>query len=227
MQLEPTQLSQPKQVLIVEDDPLVQMGLERVLSMMPEISIVGSATDGWSAIAKTIELQPQVILMDIGLPRLNGIEATRQIKEQMPDTGIVIFTSIQEREKVIAALNCGANAYYPKGSQDLEHLRAAIVAADAGAMYLAPQISSQLFLERLIPPPHLQQIKLSEREQQVLELVVHSKMNDEIAQQLGLSGNTVKTHIKGLMDKLTANSRTLLVVRALQLKLVNLPEFEV
>ena len=229
MQLErkesPEQVQQ-KQVLIVEDDPLIQMGLERILSMMPEICVVGSATDGWTAIAKAVDLQPQVVLMDIGLPKLDGIEATRQIKELMPDIGIVVFSSVHEREKVIKALNCGASAYCLKSNQNIEHLRAAIAAADAGALYLAPQISEQLLLERLTPPPHLKQVNLSQREQQVLELVVQGKINEQIAQELSVSCNTVKTYLKGLMDKLVANSRTSLVVRAFQLKLVSLPDFE-
>ncbi|MEB3121192.1 MAG: response regulator transcription factor, partial [Snowella sp.] len=119
-------------ILIVEDDPLMQLGLEQALSEQPDFTIIGQAEDGYTAVQQAIALQPDLIIMDIGLPRLDGIAATKQIKEKLPKVHIVMLTSHTLQTEVVAALSSGADAYCVKGAS-LDRLLAAIAAAKDGA----------------------------------------------------------------------------------------------
>lgn len=210
-------------ILIVEDDPLMQLGLEQALGENPEFDIVGKAEDGYSGVQQAIALQPDLIVMDIGLPRLDGISATQQIKAQLPQTHIVMLTSHTLETEVIAALSSGADAYCIKGAS-LERLLAAIEAAREGATYLDPQIA-RLVLDNLKSPkpastPHPNIAHLSEREAEVLKLIVEGKSNHEIAEELYLSTNTIKTHVRGIMNKLAVDDRVQAAVVALRSGLV-------
>ncbi|ACK66627.1 two component transcriptional regulator, LuxR family [Rippkaea orientalis PCC 8801] len=208
-------------ILIVEDDPLMQLGLEQALSEYPDFEIVGQAEDGYGGIQKALDLKPDLIVMDIGLPRLDGIAATKQIKEQLPDIHIVMLTSHTLQTEVVAALSSGADAYCIKGAS-LERLLAAIEAAKDGATYLDPQIA-RLVLDNLKPPtpePNQNLALLSERELEVLKLIVEGKSNNEIAEDLYLSTNTIKTHVRGIMNKLAVDDRVQAAVVALRSGLV-------
>jgi len=157
--------------------------------------------------------------MDIGLPRLDGIAATQQIKAALPDVRVVMLTSHTTETEVIAALSSGADAYCIKGT-NVERLIAAISAAQEGATYLDPQIARRV-IEHLKPPMVNSNIgQLSQREQQVLELMVQGQSNPEIAAVLYLSPNTVKTHIRGIMNKLAVDDRVQAAVVALRSGLV-------
>jgi two-component system, NarL family, response regulator LiaR len=209
----------PLRVLIVEDDPMMQLGLEQSLGDHPQLTVVGQAADGYLGVEAALRLKPDVIVMDIGLPRLDGIAATQQIKATLPDTRIVMLTSHTTETEVIAALSSGADAYCIKGT-NVERLLAAIAAAQDGATYLDPQIARRV-VEHLKPPTPTANIgNLSQRELEVLKLMVDGLSNPEIASALYLSPNTVKTHIRGIMNKLAVDDRVQAAVVALRSGLV-------
>ncbi len=206
-------------ILIVEDDPLMQLGLEQAFYDHPEYEIVGQAEDGYLGVEAALELKPDLIVMDIGLPRLDGIAATREIKQVMPDMRIVMLTSHTLHTEVIAALSCGADAYCIKGAS-VDRLFGAISAATDGATYLDPQVA-RLVLDNLKPPPPVQNItNLSDREMDVLRLIVEGKSNTQIAGELQLSTNTIKTHVRSIMNKLSVDDRVKAAVFALRNGLV-------
>ena len=204
-------------ILIVEDDPLMQLGLEQALGEQPDFEIVGHASDGLAGVQLALSLRPDLVVMDIGLPRLDGIAATKQIKEGLANVHVVMLTSHTLQQEVIAALASGADAYCIKGAS-LDRLLAAIEAAKDGATYLDPQIA-RLVMDNLKPPavqPNPNLALLSEREMEVLKLIVEGKSNAEIAEKLYLSTNTIKTHVRGIMNKLAVDDRVQAAVIALR-----------
>jgi len=209
-------------VLIVEDDPMMQLGLEQVLSNQPNISLIGIAEDGYLAVETALKEKPDLILMDIGLPRMDGIEATKKIKQALPEIRIVMLTSHTAETEVIAALSSGADAYCIKGAS-IDRLYAAIEAASDGATYLDPQVAKSV-INHLQPPAPQNDRKntnLSPREFEVLQLMVEGKTNVEIAEELYLSPNTIKTHVRGIMNKLSVDDRVQAAVTALRSGLVS------
>ncbi len=207
-------------VLIVEDDPMMQLGLEQALAEQPDITLVGQAEDGYLGVEAALRLKPDLVVMDIGLPRLDGIAATKQIKEALPEVRVVILTSHTTETEIIAALSSGADAYCIKGSS-VDRLLAAIAAAQEGATYLDPQIA-RLVIDHLRPPSTNNNLgQLSERETEVLKLMVEGYSNPEIAAALYLSPNTVKTHVRGIMNKLAVDDRVQAAVVALRAGLVS------
>ncbi|MBW4491446.1 MAG: response regulator transcription factor [Trichocoleus desertorum ATA4-8-CV12] len=211
--------SAPLRILLVEDDPMMQLGLEQALADYPEFEVVGQADDGYLGVAAAIRLKPDLVVMDIGLPRLDGIAATQQIKAALPEVRVVVLTSHTTETEIVAALSSGADAYCIKGSS-VDRLLTAIRAAQEGATYLDPQIARRV-IEHLKPPmpsSHLGQ--LSQRELDVLRLMVEGKTNPEIAEALYLSPNTIKTHIRGIMNKLAVDDRVQAAVVALRSGLV-------
>ena len=206
-------------VLIVEDDPMMQLGLEQSLEDYPELTIVDQASDGYLGVEAALKHRPDLIVMDIGLPRLDGIAATQQIKAALPTVRIVMLTSHTSETEIIAALSSGADAYCIKGA-DVTRLIAAIAAAHEGATYLDPQIARRV-IEHLKPPTTDNTIgQLSQREHEVLRLMVDGLSNPEIAAKLYLSPNTVKTHVRGIMNKLAVDDRVQAAVVALRTGLV-------
>lgn len=209
----------PLRIVIVEDDPMMQLGLEQALDDYPQFQLVDQATDGLMGIEKVLQHKPDVVLMDIGLPRLDGIAATQQIKEQLPDTRVVILSSHTAETEIVAALSSGADAYCIKGA-NMDRLVAAITAAQEGAVYLDAQIARKV-LDHLKPPtPQAPIAQLSQREMDVLQLVVRGLNNSEIATELFLSPNTIKTHLRGIMNKLSVDDRVQAAVAALRAGLV-------
>ncbi|WP_315791759.1 response regulator transcription factor [Fischerella sp. JS2] len=209
----------PLQVLIIEDDPMMLLGLEQSLMAHPQLEIIGQAEDGYLGVQAALKLKPDVVVMDIGLPRLDGIAATQQIKAALPNTHVVMLTSHKTETEIIAALSSGADAYCIKGAS-VERLLSAIAAAVEGATYLDPQIARQV-IENLKPPsPKSNVAHLSERELEVLKLMVEGYSNPEIAEKLYLSPNTVKTHVRGIMNKLSVDDRVQAAVVALRSGLV-------
>lgn len=212
----------PIRVLIVEDDPMMQLGLEQSLSSQPHITVVGHADDGYLAVEEAQRLKPDVIVMDIGLPRLDGIAATEKVKASLPNTRVVMLTSHTTENEVIAALSSGADAYCVKGTT-VERLLTAIGAAYEGASYLDPQVARRVMDHLKTPVPSAEAAavgQLSERELEVLKLMVEGRSNPEIAAVLYLSPNTVKTHVRGIMNKLAVDDRVQAAVVALRAGLV-------
>ncbi|MBD2448576.1 response regulator transcription factor [Nostoc sp. FACHB-152] len=209
----------PLRVLIVEDDPMMQLGLEQSLMAYPQLEIVGQAEDGYLGVQAALKLKPNLVVMDIGLPRLDGIAATQQIKAALPETHVVMLTSHTTETEVIAALSSGADAYCIKGAS-VERLLKAISAAVDGATYLDPQIARRV-IDNLKPPANQgNAANLSARELEVLKLMVEGLSNPEIAERLYLSPNTVKTHVRGIMNKLAVDDRVQAAVVALRSGLV-------
>ncbi len=211
----------PLRVLIVEDDPMMQLGLEQSLEDYPQLTLVGQAEDGYLGVEAALRLKPDLIVMDIGLPRLDGIAATAQIKAALPEVRIVMLTSHTSETEIIAALSSGADAYCIKGAS-IDRLIAAIAAAQEGATYLDPQIARRV-IDHLKPPSANSNplvANLSERELDVLKLMVEGYSNPQIAEALYLSPNTVKTHVRGIMNKLAVDDRVQAAVVALRSGLV-------
>lgn len=209
-------------ILIVEDDPMMQLGLEQSLASQPGIQVVGRADDGYLAVEEALKLKPDIVVMDIGLPRMDGIAATEKIKEALPDVRVVMLTSHTTENEVIAALSSGADAYCVKGAT-VERLLMAIDAAREGASYLDPLVARQV-MDHLKPstasPDAVMLGQLSQRELEVLKLMVEGRSNPEIAAVLYLSPNTVKTHVRGIMNKLAVDDRVQAAVVALRAGLV-------
>jgi two-component system, NarL family, response regulator LiaR len=209
-------------VIIVEDDPMMQLGLEQSLQDYSHIQIVALAADGVSGLAAVRQHQPDLVVMDIGLPRLDGIAVTQQIKAETPQIRVVMFTSHTSETEIVASLSSGADAYCIKGA-NVELLISAIDAALEGAVYLDPKIARKV-LEHLRPPPPAADkaalATLSPRELDVLQLMVQGLSNSEIAESLYLSTNTIKTHLRGIMNKLAVDDRVQAAVVALRAGLV-------
>jgi DNA-binding NarL/FixJ family response regulator len=209
-------------VLLVEDDPLMQLGLEQFFTDPAQYIVVGQATDGYRAVEIAKKFQPELIIMDIGLPRMDGIEATKQIKASMPNTRVIMLTSHKSPTETIAALASGADAYCLKNTS-LKGLSTAIAAAREQAVYLDPNIARQV-INQLQPPKFCSSdrliAQLSEKELEILQLIVEGKSNPEIAETLYLSISTVKTHIKGIMTKLAVSDRVQAAVVALRSGLI-------
>jgi DNA-binding NarL/FixJ family response regulator len=212
----------PLKLLIVDDDPMMRLGLTAALGNRDGFEILGEATDGRQGIEQAATLQPDVVLMDVGMPGMDGIEATQAIKAATPDLRVVVLTSHTNETEIIAALSSGADAYCIKGT-DAEALANAIRVAASGAAYLDPQIAQKV-IQNLAPSrPRVKQDNeglLSNRELEVLGLIVEGFSNTEIGQKLYLSPNTVKTYVKGIMNKLVVSDRVQAAVEAVRRGLV-------
>ncbi|MGB3509264.1 MAG: response regulator transcription factor [Microcoleaceae cyanobacterium] len=208
-------------ILIVDDDPMMRIGLEQVLGDYENIEIVGLAENGKLGVSTALAQKPNLVVMDIAMPELDGIAATQQIKEQLPETKVVMLTSHDTNDEVIGALSSGADAYCVKGAS-VERLMSAITAAMEGATYLDPQVG-RIVIQHLQPASPARPentANLSPRELEVLKLLVQGKSNTTIGKELFLSPNTIKTHVKGIMNKLAVDDRVQAAVVALRTGLV-------
>ncbi|HAZ46415.1 MAG TPA: DNA-binding response regulator [Cyanobacteria bacterium UBA11369] len=214
--------TKPKTVLIVEDNPMLQVGLRHALSTQPALKAIAQVEDGLSAVSTALELEPDIALIDIDLPGIDGITVTQRIKEVLPDTRVIIFTHYTNPTRVMAALSSGANGYCIKGT-DIPQLLAAITAVGEGNCYLDAKIANCVLQNLRQPLPdgeELKEVKLTEREMQVLQQLVEGKSNTEIGIILGVSANTIKGHVQQIIHKLKASDRTQAAVKALRLGLV-------
>jgi DNA-binding NarL/FixJ family response regulator len=212
-------------VLIVDDDPMMRIGLKHALTNQPQIEIVGVAEDGFLGVETAAALHPDVVIMDVGMPHMDGIAATQQIKQQLPNVKVVLLTSHTDQTEVIAALSSGAEGYCIKGTS-VDQLVQAIEVVCAGATYLDAQVA-QAVINQLKPPPPPSRTSasvspgnLSERELEVLKLIVDGYSNPDIAKILYLSEHTVKTYVRGILNKLLVNDRVQAAVVALRAGLV-------
>lgn len=206
-------------VLIIENDPLVQLWIEQFFADHSQLTVVDCVDDGYLAVEMALQSQPDLILMDIGLPGQDGIAATQQIKADRPEIKVIMLTSHTSETKIFAALASGADAYCVKGG-GAEILLTAISAVYQGASYLDPQIARQVMQEIKTQTVAATPINLSEREFEVLTLLVEGYSNPKIATQLLLSPNTVKVYVRSLMNKLAVSDRVQLAVKALRTGLV-------
>jgi two-component system response regulator NreC len=193
-------------VLIAEDHKMMREGLRSLLEEKLGYDCVAEANDGYEAVRKAKEFHPDIVIMDIMLPNLNGIEATRQIKSQQPEIEVVVLSMHATRNYVLQVLQAGASAYLLKDSA-LEDLAAALVAVSKGGMYLSPAITTAAALKNEaagISPKNLADApRLTKRELQVLQLIADGRSTKEIAATLEVSVKTIETHRKQIMDKLS------------------------
>ncbi len=209
-------------VLIVEDHHVVRRGLHMLLSHEPGIEPVGEAADGIEAVQMARSIQPDVILMDLVMPRKDGLEAIIEIMQENPDARILVLTSFAEDDQVIPAIKAGALGYFLKASSP-EELLEAIRNVYRGVPSLHPTITRKMFLELKQPPdPPPAKKPLTERETMVLRLVAQGLTNQEIADKLTISEWTVRGHVRNLMGKLNLSNRTQAALYALREGLADL-----
>jgi DNA-binding NarL/FixJ family response regulator len=204
-------------VLIADDHSVVREGLRVFLQRDPELAVVGAATDGAEAVELARQLCPDVVLMDLLMPVMDGIEATAAIRGALPETEVIALTSVLESAAVVGAVKAGAIGYLLKDTQ-APALRRAIKAAAAGQVQLSPQASAYLMREVRAPSPPE---PLTEREMEVLRLLAQGQSNKEIARHLQIVEDTVKVHVKHILAKLGVQSRTQAVLCATRLGLVS------
>lgn len=207
-------------VLIADDHSVVREGLRMFLGRDPELAVVGEAADGAEALQLARQLHPDVVLMDLLMPVMDGIHAITAIRSELPDTEVIALTNVLERETVLGAVKAGACGYLLKdtGAADL---RKAIKEAASGQVQLSPQASA--FLMGEIRGPTLLE-PLTERETEVLRLLAQGESNKEIARHLQVVEDTVKTHVRHILSKLGVQSRTQAVLSALRLGLIAAPK---
>lgn len=215
-------------ILMVEDHKLLRVGLKAIFEEYPNLEIIGEAENGKQAVKMATELKPDVILMDIGLPEMDGIQATRKIKEMYPDMKVIILTSHTDENEVNQALDAGANAYAMKDIKT-EYLIMVIQSVNEGAVWLDPTIAPLVKAKQgqaYAGKPQSrasfkeQHANLTEREYEVLKLVVDGKSNNEIAQELNISEHTAKAHVCNIIQKLVVDDRTQAAVKAIKEGLV-------
>ena len=207
----------PIRLLIADDHAVVRQGLRMFLATDPELEIVGEARDGAEALHMALELHPDVVLMDLLMPAMNGIQATAAIRREAPDTEVVALTSVLEDSVVVDAVRAGAIGYLLKDTEAHE-LRRAIKAAAAGQVELCPEAAARLLRE--VRTPDRSAEPLTERETDVLRLLARGMSNQEIAQSLIIGEQTVKSHVSHILAKLGVPSRTQAALYAIRVGLV-------
>ena len=203
-------------VLLVDDHSLVRRGFRRMLEDEADMEVVGEAGDGEESVKLAKQLHPRVVVMDCALPGMNGLEATRQIMEESPDTGVLMLSMHTESTWVRQAVEAGAKGYVLKNAMDLE-LGAAIRKVAAGETVFDPQVEQRSVLKGE------RSAALTQRELEVLQMIVDGKSNKEIATALDLSANTIAVHRANIMNSLGIHKTAELVVYAIRAGLVNVP----
>ena len=194
-------------VLIVDDHGVVREGLRAYLELESDIEVVGEARDGQEAVRRTEELHPDVVLMDLVMPNMDGVDATTHIKQTLPDTHVIILTSFLEDERVVPAIRAGATSYLLKDVAAGELARA-IRGARAGQAQLHPEVARRLMQQVTAPKKTDAAAQLTEREREVLRLLADGRSNKEIARSLVVSERTVKGHVSNILGKLGLQDRT-------------------
>ncbi|HQZ72119.1 MAG: response regulator [Anaerolineae bacterium] len=207
-------------ILLADDHAVVRQGLRMFLALDPELEVVGEAANGAQALEQVALLRPDVVLMDLKMPVMDGLTAIRHIRAAHPDTEVIAVTSVLEDTAIIDAVRAGAIGYLLKDTEAQELCRA-IKAAAAGQVQLSPQAAARLVREVHAPDSPEQ---LSPRELEVLRLIARGLSNREIAQELVISEKTVKTHASSILSKLGLASRTQAALHAMRLGLVGQSE---
>ncbi len=204
-------------VLIVDDHSVVREGLRMFLVRDPDLEVVGEAADGADALEQARQMRPDVVIMDLLLPIMDGIAATQVIRRELPETEVIALTSVLESASVVEAIRAGAIGYMLKDTQASE-LRKAIKAAAAGQVQVSPQAS--VYLLNAVRTPELPE-PLTPREMDVMRLLAQGQSNKEIAHTLYLVEETVKFHVRHILAKLSVQSRTQAVLAAIRLGIIS------
>jgi len=208
--------SEKIRVLIVDDHEMVRQGIAVYLKVTPDIELVGEAGDGQEAIDLCEKLKPDVVLMDLIMPRMDGVTATREIRSHYPKTQVLALTSFQERDLVKVAIQAGALSYLLKNISGSE-LAVAIRSAAEGRPSMAPEVTQDLILNPVEPTPGQD---LTQREKEVLTLMVEGLSNPQIAERLYISRSTARAHVSNILAKLNVTRRAEAVALALRKKLI-------
>jgi DNA-binding NarL/FixJ family response regulator len=207
----------PIRILIADDHAVVRQGLRMFLSLDPDLDVIGEAVDGRQAIQLAGQLNPDVVLMDLLMPGMGGVEATGIIRRDLPDVEVIALTSVLEDNSVIGAIRAGAIGYLLKDTE-ADELINAIKSAAAGQVQLSPKAAARLMREVRAPEsPEA----LTERETEVLRLLAMGQSNKEIAHTLTIGEKTVKTHVSNILSKLNVSSRTQAALHAVRIGLVD------
>jgi two-component system, NarL family, response regulator LiaR len=206
-------------VLFVDDHEMVRIGVSAYLSAQPDIDVVGEADNGRRGVELALSLRPDIILMDLVMKEMDGIEATRLIIEQWPEAKVIIVTSFLDDEKVYPALEAGATSYMLKTSKAGE-IANAVRATYNGQSVLEPEVTGKMMLKMRQKTNHLPHEELTARELEILLLMAEGKANQEIADVLFIALKTVKTHVSNILSKLQVQDRTQAVIYAFKHSLV-------
>ncbi|MBR3120495.1 MULTISPECIES: response regulator [Oceanobacillus] len=206
-------------VLFVDDHEMVRIGVSAYLSAQPDIDVVAEADDGAPAVELALKLRPDIILMDLVMKEMDGIEATKKIIEKWPEAKIIIVTSFLDDEKVYPALEAGATSYMLKTSKASE-IAKAIRATHGGQSILEPEVTGKIMNRMRHKPEAALHEQLTEREMEILLLIAQGKANQEIADELFIALKTVKVHVSNILGKLEVQDRTQAVIYAFQKNLV-------
>jgi DNA-binding NarL/FixJ family response regulator len=207
---------EPIRVLIADDHPHFRDGLRALLLSAPDLEVVGEAGDGEETISLAVELQPDVILMDLNMPGVGGIEATRRILRTSPHIAILVISMFEDDDSIFAALQAGARGYLLKGALKAEILRS-IRAVSSGEAIFGPAIAKRLMQYFAAPRPSTPPDtfpELTDREREILELIAQHETNPEIAKRLYLSPKTVRNHVSNIFTKLQVADRAQAIIRA-------------
>jgi DNA-binding NarL/FixJ family response regulator len=207
-------MTEPIKVLIADDHPLFRDGLTALLADGNDTELTGTATSGSEAVDLARETQPDVVIMDLHMPGLNGIEATRRIVADSPHIKVLVLTMFDDDDSIFSALRAGARGYLLKGA-DQEQIRAAVRAAANGEIIFGTQLAARMlayFTTPTAPPQVFPQ--LTDREREVLDLVAQGRANQAIAAKLGLSQKTVRNHVSNILTKLQVADRAQAIVQA-------------
>jgi DNA-binding NarL/FixJ family response regulator len=190
-------------VVIADDHKVVRSGLEQLIATFDDVELVGAAANGEEALALCRKHRPDLVLLDLAMPTMDGIEATRRIREALPDTNIVAFTSFSDRDRILRALDAGAIGYLLKDAEP-DELRRGMLAAARGESPLAPKAAAEVLAARM----GAADADLSEREREVLVLVASGLANKQIARKLGITEKTVKGHLTRIFQAIGVADRT-------------------
>jgi NarL family two-component system response regulator LiaR len=210
-------------VLVVDDHLVVRKGVQALLMGADDITVVGEAADGLEAVLEARRLLPQVILMDLKLPRLDGVEAIREILAEQPDVGIIVLTGADADEQVLAAVEAGALGYLAKTAERESFLQA-IARVARGELWLPPRLTRKLMAHLKPRPSAAMAEPLTGRETSVLNLLAKGRTNQQIAQELSIAEATVRTHVSHILDKLGASNRVEAALHALRVGVATLEE---
>lgn len=206
--------TQRLRLLLVDDHPMVLDGLRTLIDSLRLADVVGEASNGEEAVELARELEPDLVIMDLHMPAMNGVEATRQILSSHPDTGILVLTMLEDDDSVFAAMRAGARGYLLKGASQ-EDIARAVTSVARGEAIFSPGVAGRMMRFFSAPSSQAEPFpQLSDREREVLDLIARGSSNPEIARRLYISEKTVRNHVSNIFTKLQVANRSAAIVRA-------------
>ncbi len=210
------------QIVVVDDHPVLRDGLSAVLSTQPDFRVIGEAESGVEAVGIIVELRPDVVMLDLEMPEMDGVETLKRLREHNPDIRVIVFTAFDTDERILAAVQAGAQGYLRKGAPR-DQIFEAVRVVHSGDSLLQPVVASKLLRQMSQTGDSTDALgSVTPRESEVLNLLGQGLQNKEIAAQLGISERTVKFHVGSILSKLNAGNRTEAVTIALQRGLIEL-----